>query len=201
MSTIISAPLNFPKIEPDNWDEWWNVWNTESKVVFKTSTTHNSLSSPWTGLDIYVKPGKEDLAVETYNFRNINRPDLFSNFFSNLENFPLDISVMRAASTIVSARPHNDFTKPMYSVRAIMHDANPSPTWYYLFDDKKVYLNMPADTNSWIYPDHESKHGSDFQFPYRKILLMFFGTLKPGYPKIAFDQSLQKYKDYVIFKE
>ena len=200
MSKIISAPLVFPKIEPDNWEEWWKVWDDEAVPVKKVQTSHNNLQSPWIGFDLYVAPDKEEAAKFHYDFKNINRPDLFSKFFNNLDEFPLDINIMRVASTFVAARPHRDFTEPAVSVRAMLYDSNPAATWYYIFDNKKIYLNLPPDTNSWIYPDHESLHGTDFKPPYKKILLMFFGTLKLGHPKTSFDNSLAKYTDYIIFK-
>ena len=201
MCKIISAPLVFPKIEPDSWDEWWNVWNKEAAYVKKINQSHNPLRSPWIGFDICVSPEKNDYANYHYDFKNINQPELFSKFFSNLDDFPLEINIMRAASTFVPARPHKDFIEPTFSVRSMLYDSNPKSTWYYLFDNKRTYLTLPEDTNTWIYPDHESQHGSDFDSRYRKILLLFFGTLKPGYPEKAFNDSLAKYKDYIISKQ
>jgi hypothetical protein len=202
MTKIISAPLIFPRLEPDSWDEWWSVWHENSIRINKVKQSHNLfLDSPWSGFDIYVKPGKEELAKNHYDFKNINRPDLFGNFFNNLDDFPLDIEIMRAASTFTAVHPHHDFTKPKFSIRALLYDTNPRQTWYYLFDDKKVYLKLPEETNFWIYSDHDAKHGTDFQFPYMKILLQFFGPLKPGYPEKSFDESMKKYKDFIIFKD
>jgi hypothetical protein len=200
MSTIISAPLDFPKIEPDDWDKWWDVWNGYSKKIQKVNKSHNNLSSPWHGLDVYVRPGYEEGATRLYNFENINRPDLFSNFFNRTDEFPIHINIMRVASSFTQVVPHHDFTSPTYSIRSLLHDTNPIPTWYYLINNKKTYLNLPTNTNSWIYPDHESKHGSDYDYRYKKILIMFYGTIKENKIKMSIEQSKKKYPEYIIYK-
>jgi hypothetical protein len=197
---IVSAPIVFPKIEPDSWSEWWDVWNKESEITEKVKQTHNDLTSPWSGFDIWVKPGFEKTAKEIYNFKNINRPDLFSSLFSNLDNFPLDIDVMRATSSFQTVIPHKDFEVPTYSVRTMLYDENPKQTWFYMFDNSLKSLLLPDDSNSWIYPDHESRHGSFFKEGYKKILIIYYGKIKPEFLEKTLSDSELKYKDYIIYK-
>lgn len=197
---IISAPLVFPRIEPNSWEEWWNVWNKESAFTVKTKQTHNDLMSPWNGFDIWVKPGLENLATKVYNFKNINRPDLFSKLFNNLDKFPIDIDIMRATSSFHAVIPHNDFIIPTYSVRTMLHDENPAQTWFYVFNKQLRPLLLPNDSNTWIYPDHESKHGTFFKEGYRKILIIYYGKLKPEFLEKTLRDSETKYKDYIIYK-
>jgi hypothetical protein len=197
---IISAPLVFPRIEPDSWEEWWSVWNKESAFTVKTKQTHNNLMSPWNGFDIWVKPGFENKAVDVYNFKNINRPDLFSKLFNNLDEFPIDIDIVRAASSFHAVIPHNDFIIPTYSIRTMLYDENPAQTWFYIFNKQLRPLLLPDNSNTWIYPDHEAKHGSFFKEGYKKILIIYYGKIKPGFLEKTLRNSETKYKDYIIYK-
>jgi hypothetical protein len=200
MPNIISAPLVFPKIEPDSWETWWSIWNKEASVIERVGETPNNLISPWTGFDIYVKPGFEENASNSYNFKNINRPDLFPSLLDNIDKFPVDIDVMRAASSFMPVVPHNDFIVPTYSVRTMLYDENPKQSWYYLFDNKVKNLLLPDNSNTWIYPDHESKHGSFYNSGYKKILILYYGKIKPELLENSLKDSEIKYKDYIIYK-
>jgi hypothetical protein len=40
---IIYTPLDIPKIEPNNWDEWWEVWATAA-VSYTHLRAHETLS-------------------------------------------------------------------------------------------------------------------------------------------------------------
>ena len=197
---IISTPIDFPIIQPDDWDEWWSVWNSQAKLVKKNATTVNKFSVKWQGFDIYVRPGSEKGASFHYNFENINRPDLFSNLFNNLENFPVHIKSIRAACSLEDVPAHRDHRNDMYAVRSMLYNTNPIPTWYYKIDDRKEYLKLPNTTNTWLYGDHTSEHGTDFIPGHTKILLMFFGPLKEGFLDQILKTGDKKFKDYTIYK-
>jgi len=62
---LIYTPVDLPKIEPDNWDIFWDIWNEHKDYLEKTK--HNAKTSlvslgkntVWTGLDIFKRKNIE----------------------------------------------------------------------------------------------------------------------------------------------
>jgi hypothetical protein len=195
---IISTPIDFPKIEPTDWNEWWRVWETEAKLVKKNSVTANTFSVKWLGFDVWVRPGCEKGSTFHYNFENINRPDLFPQIFA--DDFPIYVKHLRAACSLDDVPAHQDYRNSVISVRTMLYNNNPRSTWYYEIDDRKEYLKMPDTTNTWFYRDADCKHGTDFIPGHKKILLMPFGPLKPGFLEKIEADAEQKFKDYTLYR-
>ena len=38
---ILFTPLDIPKIQPNNWDEWWEFWNNEIRTIIADFKQHN----------------------------------------------------------------------------------------------------------------------------------------------------------------
>jgi hypothetical protein len=83
MPTAISTPIIFPKIIPNDWDEWDNVWNKYKKFSPKSQLSKNSGSALWIGFDIYVKDGIDATDIVKYKCENVNCPELFNSLFDN----------------------------------------------------------------------------------------------------------------------
>jgi hypothetical protein len=195
MDHLISTLLIFPKIVPTDWDQWWEVWNKNSTIIKKNVKNHNADQALWTGFNIYVKPGIDPVALTGYIAPFIDCTDLFPALFNNISNLPVDVKVIRAVSSYGEINPHTDFTSPRISVRTMLYDSNPTQTFYYFIDHKKIYQDIPEDTNTWCYWDHKFKHGTDYDKNYYKILLMYFGDTKENFDLTP---SLQKYSSSVI---
>jgi len=198
IDSIISSPIAFPKIVPNDWDRWWKLWTTEATTAIKVSKTHNSTGGPWIGLNAYVKSGVDAMAYTGYNIKNVSCPELFPSLFDNLDSFPIDISVMQIVSSRCPSPPHTDHTEPRVSVRSMLYDNNFTPTFYYLVDGEKKYQTLPNNTNTWIYHDNKCKHGSDYYYGHSKHLIIYHGKIK----KDILDQNLlschNQYSDYII---
>lgn len=58
---LIFTPIDLPLIQPDDWDIFWDIWNTHSAPLIKVKkNTDISLAEVgsdniWTGIDIYKK--------------------------------------------------------------------------------------------------------------------------------------------------
>jgi hypothetical protein len=195
MHNIISTPLIFPKVEPDDWDVWWKLWNKNSKFLMKVVNNHNEGRARWLGMDIYVGHGIDSAQVTGYHAPYIPYPELFKKLLDNIDQLPINVKVIRAVSSIYEVSPHSDFLTPNFSVRSLLHDTNPTSTFYYQFNDTKVYQQLPIDSNTWGYWDHKSKHGTDHYSGRRKILLMYYGTTKED---MDISNSIEHYADYVI---
>jgi hypothetical protein len=195
MNSIISTPLIFPKVEPSDWSVWWKLWNKNFRFLRKVVINHNEAVARWVGMDIYIAPETDIVKATGYHAPYIDCSNLFKKTLDNLDQLPINVQVIRAVSSVCAISPHSDFSNPMFSVRSLLYDTNPVSTFYYQFDGKQVYQQLPMDTNTWGYWDNNCKHGTDHYSGRRKILLMYYGTAKEN---INITNSIEHYVDYVI---
>lgn len=198
IDSVISSPIVFPKIVPNDWDRWWKLWTTEAAPAMKVVKNHNSTGGPWIGLNVYVKPGVDNVEYTGYNIKNIICPELFPALFDNLDSFPIDISVMQIVSSRCPSPPHTDHNEPRVSVRSMMYDNNFTPTFYYMVDGEKKYQTLPDDTNTWIYHDNKHKHGSDYYYGHSKHLIIYHGKIKRDILEKNLVSCHDQYIDYII---
>ena len=197
----VSVPLIFPKVVPNNWEIWNSVWEQNKKFVTKSSQTKNSKQVYWVGFDIYVKQGIDAADIMSYTCNNINCPELFPSLFDNLDKLPIEVHVVRVVQSFSKVYAHHDYVaRTEYnSIRSIIHDTNPTQTWWYEDSNtNKHYLKLPEDTNTWWYDDLKVKHATDFYLGYQKQLIIYQGLIKDSLESVLTD-SIQKYSDYVIY--
>jgi hypothetical protein len=196
-AAIISTPIDFPLVQPRDWNEWNSVWNKNAKFAKKLFQNHNESQAYWKGFDIYVDPTFN--AVKDYDFTNINCPELFPCIFDNLDRLPIDVKIVRAFSSLIKTTPHQDFDTPTVSVRTLLAYSNPKHTFYYKFNGKQEYQQLPSSTNTWVYWDNKSYHGTDFNQGFSKILIAYYGDPKPiEFVDEVFLSNANLYPEYVI---
>lgn len=198
MLTAISTPIIFPKVVPNNWEEWDRVWNKYKKFSPKVYESKNLAPVPWQGFDIYVKDGTDATDIIKYKCENINCPELFNSIFDNLDKLPIDLQVVRVVQSMTAVHGHHDYSDT-YSTRSILYDDNPRQTWWYEYNNERQYLKMPDDTNTWMYNDTKVKHGTDFIRGYGKQLIIYRGAPKEAEMKELLDSSMKQYSDYVLY--
>lgn len=202
---IIALPLNLPKIEPDNWNTFWNIWNTHSDYAVKVKQNYiNSLAkignnNVWKGLDIY-KDGILNPAY-TVPFFDISKdlPKMYKFLHSLNKKLKVEIYRIRLLQSLVDVLPHTDDDKDVWSVRAFLHYPSPKQQWFFIKpnDNKnKIYLKMPSETNWFCYNDKHVWHGTDFDAKHKKILIQIFfvGDINDAIIK----NSLKIYNDYKL---
>ena len=199
--TPVSVPLIFPKVVPNNWEIWNNVWEQNKKFVPKSLHTKNIGQVYWLGFDIYVHPGIDSNDIMPYTCKNVNCPELFPSLFDNLDKLPIEVHVVRVLQSVAKVYAHQDFASitGYNSIRSLLTDNNPTQTWWYEDSNtNKHYLKLPEDTNTWWYDDAKVKHGTDFNPRYQKQLIMYQGLIKDSLESVLSD-SIEKYSDCVIY--
>lgn len=192
---MISTPLIFPKVQPSNWQKWWELWFKESRYLVKTKKNFNDSQAPWWGLDLYVKKNVDSELYTKYKAPLISSNDLFLELINNLHMLPIDVDVVRAVSSQSKVNPHRDTESQSLSVRSLMYDNNVYPTFYYFKNNIKMYQFLPDDTNTWAYWDHKCLHGTDHYRGHSKILIMFYGNFKKD---VDLTDHKTKYSNYII---
>jgi hypothetical protein len=198
INSVVSSPIAFPKIVPNDWDRWWKLWTTEATIVTKPIKTHNKTGGAWVGLNVYVKPGLNSIEETSYDIKDVICPELFPSLFDNLDSFPMDISVMQVVSSRCTSPPHADYPTPRISMRSMIYDNNFTPTFYYVVNGEKKYQTLPHDTNTWIYHDSKYNHGSDYYHGHGKHLVIYHGTIKRDMLEQNLLSCHSQYNDYII---
>lgn len=195
---IVYTPLDLPKIEPDDWNVFWTIWNKNAKQMFKQldgGLTHRPQPnfSLWSGMDIYIKTEKKHAwPAPYYDIRN-ELPKLY-----NLINtLPLNIERARLVESKAYFPPHTDDNADIWSVRAHFFNQRSYEQWFFTLPGggEKNYITSPKETNWFAYNDKNCWHGTDYDVNKPKILLQLYTK---DMPSELIVNSISKYNEYTI---
>lgn len=199
---LIYTPVDLPKIEPDNWDIFWDIWNEHKDYLEKTK--HNAKTSlvslgkntVWTGLDIFKRKNIETAwQAPYYDIKDV-LPNMY-NFFESLDTF--GIFRIRLVQSNVNIISHTDDNIDKWHLRAYFHYTSKNQQWYFTkpndSNGERKYINLPNETNWFMYNDKFCWHGTDFDVNNKKILLQVYATKTPHE---LLSNSVKKYLEYTI---
>lgn len=198
---IVSTPLNLPTIEPDNWEVFWNIWNTHAKDLTKVKMNNGSPipigeNAVWTGLDIFKseKGYETSWAAPFYNIK-----DDLPKMFNTIRQLPLAIERVRVIQSLKSIPAHSDDSVDRWNIRAMFYYTDPEQQWYFTRPQdrsNRVFLTLPVDTNWFAYNDGHCLHGSTYNEQHPKLLMQIY--LLDYDISALLNNSIDKYKDYAI---
>jgi hypothetical protein len=197
---IVYTPLNLPKLEPDNWEVFWNIWNTHSDVLVKKSVNLVNSLSPvgsndvWVGLDIFSKWDfklswdcpyydiSNDLPAMRESINQLNLKTLYR---------------VRLIQSMVDVEAHTDNDTDRWNIRGYLHYTSTQPQWYFTkpHDTIRTYSTMPSDLQWFGYNDKYAWHGSDYDPNHKKILIQLF--FLENVNNLVQD-NINLYKEYTI---
>jgi hypothetical protein len=158
MTTLYYTPLDLPKIQPKNWDQWWEVWNTYSAVISKNEKNHNDTYGLWKGLDLYRDPsmvlklraaGLTGVHNPVYNAPyHYQSPVVIDLVHQVISRFPMHVICIRVIENLDEVPPHSDESSPAPNVRSILWSDYTEPIWRFDLDEKSLKMVLPDDTNS-----------------------------------------------------
>lgn len=199
---IVYTPLDLPKIEPDNWDIFWNIWNRHAGDIVKVASNGSHSDSAvgrkdiWRGLDIIAIRGYK--SIWTAPFYDISQE--LPKLYTALKELPIPgIQRIRLVSSLQQIFPHSDDNKDTWVARAYFHYTAPEEQWFFTrpgdFSGAKSYITRPKETNWFSYNDKHCWHATDYSKEYPKILLQVYSQ---SVPQELINASITKYKDYTI---
>lgn len=202
-------PIPVPKIEPDDWDLFWELWEKQKIVA-------TELDAIWNGLCIWCNPSltKDQIKNDWPKIPENSYKD-WSTYFPKMfqqinEAMPFSkINKITLGSNIKPVPIHTDAIYKQYPwpsvMRVLIWDSNEKPTFYltkwpekafdapliteptpildstYFYDEiptcDKIYVDLPLDTNTFVYSNITFLHGADLAKP--KILLLVWGEPNP----------------------
>jgi hypothetical protein len=199
---IVATPLDLPKIEPDDWEIFWKIWERESKNAIKIKKNlQNSValvgrSNLWQGLDIY----KNYNLVPAWDVPYYDISKELPILYQQILNLPFKyIYCVRILKSLTDIKPHSDDSKDWWSVRALWHCDDKESQWYFTHPKinakEKTFFYLPKNTNWFSYNDRYCWHGTIFRKDHPKFLLQIYML---DNPTDLINRSIERYKDFTI---
>jgi hypothetical protein len=216
-------PLDMPRIELDDHNEFLDFWDKESIDVVRLKPC---TAEPWTkeahplgktsnyyipqfkGLHIYSSDPDKFYENEAGIFaRKYNPHPMFDKIIQQvLDQFPFHlVTTMYIWESVKAVHPHRDqtmFWKCPTEFRAMLYDENTEPTLYVSdieHGDSHFVDTDGMDTNAFCWSNGTQVHGSDF-YGKRKQLLCINGVLSVSKTDALIERSVAKYKDQLNYK-
>lgn len=194
---ILYTPLDIPRIEPNDWEEWWKVWETRD-YLSKVVDNHNYDSSAhlnWRGLDLYYKPN----AKAIYRAKQATKSPVVDNLVQQVfDCFQVDIDVIRVIENEKKIDFHSDNTIPSPQIRSVLWSTYSNPLWNLEYKNQYKSIGLPKESNSFYFLDHPMKHEAEYEDGKSKGLLVVYST--KFYGKTTLDlvkRSSERFKEYM----
>jgi hypothetical protein len=193
---ILYTPLDIPKIEPNNWDEWWEVWKTYSGTSIQANGSHNGKTSSgqWRSLELYRGTGVNlDNAVHVYPKCPQDIPVVQDLIKKIKEYFPTKVTHLVVLENLAFIKFHSDEIYPAHYIRALLWGTNNKVNWLLKKDTDVKLIELPQDSNTFCYLDFVTKHCADYNPSKSKGLLVIGFDNNEEIQKLI-RESASKYK-------
>jgi hypothetical protein len=203
--TTLYTPLNIPRIEPNNWDEWWEIWNTSSAPAIKVGTHHNSVleedpRSMWKGLVLY-RDDNQYLNGEVYQLPLAPQSPVVNNIVKQItEAFSNNVHSITVLENLRQVPFHTDSPDNSYHVSTILWSTNTLVNWILLEDNEVHVPKLPEDTNTFAYLDNPMQHCA-IHYPTHSSGVIQIKLLDKSLLKSLIKESTEKYKGLVWEKQ
>ena len=193
---IVSTPLDFPKLVPDDWDKWNAIWDEHAKPLTKKRPSPNKAAGLHVGFDMF----REGWFEPVYDAPHVYMDKIYPSFMQQIMALPVKIYCVRAVMSLGDFRPHVDNFSPSWIIRSLLQDTSPTPQWYYtdMKNENVKYQTLPEETNWWAYHDGIVKHGTTYNEDHKKILIQVFSKIDETQKFIDDQLASSKYKDFQI---
>jgi hypothetical protein len=177
------TPLLMKKIEPNDWDEWWKIWNAHSDVVKKAYRNHNNTVGLWRGLDLYTR-----LDIKTtYEAPHAPPSSVIDDLIGQIEtSIPIILQKVRVIENLTEVPAHSDHAFFKDELRCFLWNNYTKPVWSFEHEGQTKELILPDDSNCWYYRDYPMKHASIYEPEHSKGVMAIYGI-----PKLAFEDFVQ----------
>jgi hypothetical protein len=214
-------PLDIPKIEFDDFEEFKHLWHQESIDIVRVKP---DVAEPWSkeahplgkhsswnkaqfkGLTLYQHPqipiSNQSFAAKEYKGDNKQLKRIVEQVF---DYFPihtmLSIFIWQSAMPIAAHRDRGAYWKCPTDFRVMLQDENEEPTLWVADVEKGDinYIDLPPDTNSFCWSNGTQIHGSDYHGK-TKHLLCISGIQHSVKSDELFERSIAKYKDQLNYE-
>jgi hypothetical protein len=217
---LIWLPLDIPRIEFDDYNEFLDIWNYQSHDVVRVKS---DIAEPWTkeghpwkeksswnvaqfnGLHLYQHPNVpidgNSFAAKLYT----GKIPMFERIVDQVNTYYpvhtlISLFIWESKMPIAAHRDRGAFWNCPTDFRSMLYDENTEPTLYVSDNDlKPVYVDLPEDTNTFCWSNGKSLHGSTY-YGKRKFILCASMIQHSKKTEELVDRSIIKYKDKLNYK-
>lgn len=209
---ICYTPLDLPLIIDNNVVEQWDEKSKRVSKIAVDVASKNTGYSRFNSID-YVNTNMSKSIWTRNNSEEINQ--LLKNLTEQIYDYlPIKFLVSYSLwSSNDAIGPHRDqasFYDLPSSFRIMLHDENPKPTLFVSEAPKgkiQIYKDINLiprleKTNSFIWNNFRTMHGSFYDSSYKKILLII-GNAVVDWEKydMLIERSIKKYQDEVVYSK
>jgi hypothetical protein len=213
---ICFTPLSVPKIQAldqEKFVEWYFETCKPSIKQNKDIATECTGASSFLSVDLL--PEWYDTKASIWS-KNIVRdfakqwPDLWEQFYEYLPfKEIIGFSIWSSTRDIIPHRDHSLFFDMPLEFRTMLHDPNPNvnlfiseslPNSNIEHQENKVFLPNHLETNSFVWNNLRSWHGSKHYPEHKKIIMIFHWANKIDWTKYEklIECSYEQYRDYSL---
>lgn len=204
--TTLYTPLNVPRIEPRNWDQWWSVWNKFASPAIKVGTNHNKIleeesNNTWKGIVLYRHNGNQHPDGEVYQLPMVPNLPVVNDIVKQITDiFPDNVYSITVLENVKQVPFHTDSPDNNYHVRTVLWSTNTLVNWIFLEDNEVHLPKLPADTNTFVYLDNPMQHCA-LHYPTHTKGLIQIKLLDRDKLKPLIKESTEKYKGLAWVKQ
>jgi hypothetical protein len=211
INMVIATPLDIPPLVPDDWEVFWDIWNTNSDNLVKThfipqdpgnrpayNNSQLGRNDIWIGMDIYQTRFAEKRTLWQSPYIDISQK--LPKMHQQCLDLPfLNINCVRIVKSLINFKPHSDDGLNTWRIRSMFHHPWKEQQWSFSLPEgnKLLPLNLPEETNWFSYNDKHCWHATAYNPDKEKLLVIVDGFVPPA----LLIKSQEKYKNFVLTED
>jgi len=190
---ILYSPLNVPRIEPNNWDEWWDIWNTYSGDAKKKFETHNPIKTEWRSLEIYRYTENSPIIDNiVYECPRAPESPVITDLVRQIkEAIPGIVRYIRVIENKSFVSLHSDNDSPQPQFRTLLWTTNSKLNWILRRNNEIRKPELPEDSNTFYYFDYHTQHSAPYYPNVSKGIVQVYVDPSPELERLVIDSSIK----------
>lgn len=177
INKILAVPLKLPRLEPDTWEQFWDIWQRDAVDYIRRLPDSAGNRGPKPGWSGFVWEFGHEPYQKMWDVTAKDYSSELPKLKAQLDALPCRVLRILFQSNSNPIPEHRDgmiFTDhlPYPSVlRYMIYDENTKPNFYFTksFKGERRYLTLPPETNCFTYNNPKIYHAAEY-FGKKKII-------------------------------
>lgn len=211
---LIWTALDAPRLEPNNWDLFWEKWNQHAGPSYIKGIDPRGNRDPgaafgqrtdfFKGLNIYTKD-QSSITNGYWELPFLDYKEIFPNLLDDIYAACPWVNEVTFARLWRSNRQiglHRDYDPNVVALRSMIYDENNKPTFKVVKPGvANSYVDLPKDGTNWFaYNNSACLHGSDKTKDVNKIILLILYRCDDKSKMLDhFRSSREKYPNHCLY--
>jgi hypothetical protein len=206
---VLYTPLDIPVIHDDLFAEWYFEKAKPVVKIKEDVANHQKGYGGFVSVNVFPHGDPDNASIWSINLQ----PEWFTKFPKMyqqiMDTLPVktihNINMWSSTNGVKAHRDHNHFIDIPLAFRIMSHDENPNPTLYtgescpdteWIDSNPFFYCKTPKTTNTFVWNNLRTKHGS-FHDPSKRKILLILSTFNIDWKKydLLLEKSISKFKN------